>query len=97
MGDMRHLIGLLLGTEEDWPRAFETLLARLGPVKDASDTTHHVDRSLHLLAAIGVPLRGRTPSLRVPDAAYAQADALAVAALGPAGGSAGDTTPSVPR
>ena len=34
-----HLIGLLLGTEEDWPRAFETLLGRLGPVKDAAGTT----------------------------------------------------------
>ena len=29
----RHLIGLLLGTEEDWPRAFEEILHRLGPVK----------------------------------------------------------------
>jgi len=38
-----HLIGLLLGTEEDWPTAFETLLGRLGPVKDASGTTHRVD------------------------------------------------------
>jgi hypothetical protein len=37
-----HLIGLLLGTEEDWPRAFETLLGRLGPIKDASGTTHVV-------------------------------------------------------
>jgi hypothetical protein len=36
------LIGLLLGTEEDWPRAFETLLGRLGPVKDASGTTHRI-------------------------------------------------------
>jgi hypothetical protein len=26
----RHLVGLLLGTEEDWPRALETLTARLG-------------------------------------------------------------------
>ena len=26
----RHLIGLLLGTEDDWPRAFELLLARVG-------------------------------------------------------------------
>ena len=40
-----HLIGLLLGTEEDWPRAFETLSRRLGPIKDASGTTHHVDAS----------------------------------------------------
>ena len=28
----RHLIGLLLGAEEDWPSAFETIVARLGPV-----------------------------------------------------------------
>jgi hypothetical protein len=28
-----HLLGLLLGTEEDWPRAFEELVQRLGPVK----------------------------------------------------------------
>ena len=27
----RHLIGLLLGTEEDWPRAFETIMRRIGP------------------------------------------------------------------
>jgi hypothetical protein len=38
-----HLIGLLLGTEEDWPTAFQTLLGRLGPIKDASGTTHRVD------------------------------------------------------
>ena len=40
--ETRHLIGLLLGTEEDWPTAFETLLGRLGPVKDASGSTHRV-------------------------------------------------------
>jgi hypothetical protein len=28
---MRHLIGLVLGTEEDWPPAFEQLVARVGP------------------------------------------------------------------
>ena len=39
-----HLIGLLLGTEEDWPRAFETLLARVGPVT-SDGTTHHVRAS----------------------------------------------------
>jgi hypothetical protein len=27
---MRHVVGLVLGTEEDWPRAFEQLAARLG-------------------------------------------------------------------
>jgi hypothetical protein len=28
----RHIIGLLLGNEEDWPVAFEEILRRLGPV-----------------------------------------------------------------
>jgi ADP-heptose:LPS heptosyltransferase len=45
-------------------------------VTPPADTTHHVDRSLHLLEAIGVPLRGRTPSLRIPAAAFAEADDL---------------------
>ena len=27
-----HLIGLLLGAEEDWPRAFETILKKVGPL-----------------------------------------------------------------
>jgi hypothetical protein len=43
MPETTHLIGLLLGTEEDWPRAFETLLSRLGPVKDAAGTAHRID------------------------------------------------------
>jgi hypothetical protein len=30
--DTTHTIGLLLGTEEDWPRAFEALVGRLGPI-----------------------------------------------------------------
>ncbi|MFB6720220.1 RimK family alpha-L-glutamate ligase [Kribbella sp. NPDC056345] len=34
----RHLIGLLLGAEEDWPQAFEALLRKVGPVKTASGT-----------------------------------------------------------
>jgi hypothetical protein len=38
-----HLIGLLLGTEEDWPVAFETILRRLGPVTDASGEIHSFD------------------------------------------------------
>ena len=28
-----HLIGLLLGTEEDWPTAYEAILSRLGPIE----------------------------------------------------------------
>jgi hypothetical protein len=42
MGDTTHLIGLLLGTEEDWPTAFETLLGRIGPITDAAGTRHRV-------------------------------------------------------
>jgi len=29
---VEHVIGLLLGTENDWPRAYEALVSRLGPV-----------------------------------------------------------------
>jgi hypothetical protein len=36
----QHLIGLLLGAEEDWPQAFEALLRRVGPITDTAGTTH---------------------------------------------------------
>ena len=39
----RHLIGLLLGTEDDWPVAFEELLRRLGPVTGPDGSTHEFD------------------------------------------------------
>ncbi len=39
-GDVRHLVGLLLGTEEDWPRAFEHLISGLGPVGDDAGRQH---------------------------------------------------------
>jgi hypothetical protein len=45
MPDVDHIIGLLLGTEEDWPRAFETLVRRLGPVTDDSGTRHRLETS----------------------------------------------------
>lgn len=35
-----HLIGLLLGTEEDWPRAFEAVLGKLGPVRGPGGSEH---------------------------------------------------------
>jgi hypothetical protein len=38
--DRRHLIGLLLGTEDDWPRAFDAILRRLGPVTGPDGTRH---------------------------------------------------------
>jgi hypothetical protein len=34
----RHVIGLLLGTEEDWPTAFETIVSRLGPIAWRGET-----------------------------------------------------------
>jgi hypothetical protein len=43
MADATHLIGLLLGTEEDWPAAFEAIVQRLGPVPDYSGRPHHYD------------------------------------------------------
>jgi hypothetical protein len=39
----RHIIGLLLGTEEDWPVAFEEILLRLGPVEGAGGSRHTFD------------------------------------------------------
>ncbi len=43
MTDPRHLIGLLLGTEDDWPTAFEALVCRLGPVADTTGAKHTFD------------------------------------------------------
>jgi hypothetical protein len=43
MTTTRNLIGLLLGTEEDWPRAFDEILRRLGPVKGGDGTRHTFD------------------------------------------------------
>jgi hypothetical protein len=42
MGDVEHIIGLLLGTEDDWPRAFEALVRRLGPVTDGAGRSHEL-------------------------------------------------------
>ena len=38
--EVQHLVGLLLGTEDDWPRAFESLLARVGRVRAAEGRSH---------------------------------------------------------
>jgi hypothetical protein len=38
-----HLIGLLLGTEEDWPLAFEEILRRVGPVTGQGGSRHDID------------------------------------------------------
>src|SRR5262245_47866813 len=41
MSELEHIIGLLLGTEDDWPRAFEALVRRLGAVTQ-DGTTHRL-------------------------------------------------------
>ena len=38
----KHLVGLLLGAEEDWPQAFEEILRRVGPLTDAEGTVHEL-------------------------------------------------------
>jgi hypothetical protein len=43
MTSEKHLIGLLLGTEEDWPRAFEEIVRRLGPVTGPGGSRHAFD------------------------------------------------------
>jgi len=40
MADVEHTIGLLLGTEDDWPRAYEALLRRVGVLTDPQGRTH---------------------------------------------------------
>ncbi len=42
----RHLVGLLLGTENDWPVAFEALARGMGPISDGRGTDHlvHTER-----------------------------------------------------
>ncbi|HEY3003015.1 MAG TPA: hypothetical protein VGJ44_11775, partial [Kribbellaceae bacterium] len=42
MSEITHVIGLLLGTEEDWPTAFEELTRRLGAVVDGSGRRHQL-------------------------------------------------------
>jgi hypothetical protein len=43
MTETSHLIGLLLGTEQDWPTAFESIVRRLGPVADGTGAQHRYD------------------------------------------------------
>jgi hypothetical protein len=38
-----HLVGLLLGTEEDWPAAFTEIMRRTGPVTDGAGRRHTFD------------------------------------------------------
>ena len=38
--EVQHLVGLLLGTEDDWPRAYEALLGIVAPVRDGDGAEH---------------------------------------------------------
>jgi hypothetical protein len=40
MSETTHLVGLLLGTEQDWPTAFEAMMRSVGTVTDAMGTEH---------------------------------------------------------
>jgi hypothetical protein len=40
--DVEHTIGLLLGTEDDWPRAYESLLRRVGVIGGPDGRSHRV-------------------------------------------------------
>jgi len=41
--ETKHVIGLLLGTETDWPSAFEALVRRVGGITDGTGTQHSYD------------------------------------------------------
>ena len=55
----RHLIGLLLGTEEDWPRAFEEVVRRLGAVTGPDGTRHAFDTERITIEPFGLRDRPR--------------------------------------
>jgi D-ala D-ala ligase C-terminus len=42
VADVEHTIGLLLGTEDDWPRAYESLLRRVGVIGGPDGKSHRV-------------------------------------------------------
>jgi len=63
------LIGLLLGTEEDWPRAFEEILRRIGPVGGAGGARHVFDCERITIEPFGLRDRPRY-SLAIDRLAY---------------------------
>jgi ADP-heptose:LPS heptosyltransferase len=87
------LLVLTSFSQSPWPVAHLGLLAGIGTrvvhsrefggavathwVTPPAEGIHQVDRALHLLAAVGVPHRGRETSLRVPAEAQDAAAALA--------------------
>lgn len=90
-------------SQSPWPAAYAGLLAEIGTrivhsgefggsvathwVTPPPDTTHQVDRCLHLLAAVGVPIPdgpdARAPRLHLPPDAAAAAEQVLAAAGDP--------------
>lgn len=63
----RHLIRLLLGAEEDWPRAFECLVTRLGPVRGADGAQHSFGTERLTIAPFDLRRDVRQGLLTSPD------------------------------
>jgi hypothetical protein len=59
-GEVRHLVGLLLGTEDDWPRAFESLLTSLGSVRDDAGRRHLFDTERLTIEPFSLRAKPRT-------------------------------------
>jgi len=55
----RYLIGLLLGTEDDWPTAFTEILSRLGPVPGPDGGQHAFDTERITIEPFGLRDRPR--------------------------------------
>ena len=62
MSDATHLVGLLLGTEDDWPTAFETLISRLGPITDAKGRRHRIETERITIEPFDLPRPARATS-----------------------------------
>jgi hypothetical protein len=58
--EVRHLVGLLLGTEEDWPRAFQAFLGLVGPVDDARGRRHVFDTERLTIEPFSLRAKPRT-------------------------------------
>jgi hypothetical protein len=58
--EVRHLVGLLLGTEEDWPRAFQAFLGLVGPIDDARGRRHVFDTERLTIEPFSLRAKPRT-------------------------------------
>jgi hypothetical protein len=67
--EVRHLIGLLLGTEEDWPRAFQSFLQLVGPVDDARGRRHLFEAERLTIEPFSLRSKAR-PDLVIDRLAY---------------------------